>query len=168
VTELTVVGPRPTISDLAPQQLAAWLTARGEPAYRARQILRGIHRPEVGGFADLSDLPLALRDALTKLQLNDAALQFEPEVSQALGFGFRCGFLGLLHLEIIQERLEREFGLELITTAPLLTVIPGAMILLTVLSVNVFGEGLRDALDPKSKVRLEAHAGIAEPRGTAV
>jgi len=59
-------------------------------------------------------------------------------------------------------------GFELITTAPLLTVIPGAMILLTVLSVNVFGEGLRDALDPKSKVRLEAHAGIAEPRGTAV
>ena len=64
MTELTVVGPRPTISDLAPQQLAAWLTARGEPAYRARQILRGIHRPEVGGFADLSDLPVALRDAL--------------------------------------------------------------------------------------------------------
>ena len=59
-------------------------------------------------------------------------------------------------------------GFDLITTAPLLTVIPGAMILLTVLAVNVFGEGLRDALDPKSKVRLEAHAGIAEPRGTAV
>ncbi len=57
-------------------------------------------------------------------------------------------------------------GFELITTAPLLTVIPGAMILLTVLSVNVFGEGLRDALDPKSKIRLEAHAGIAEPQGT--
>jgi len=59
-------------------------------------------------------------------------------------------------------------GFELISTAPLLTVIPGAMILLTVLSVNVFGEGLRDALDPKSKIRLEAHAGIAEPEGTAV
>ena len=59
-------------------------------------------------------------------------------------------------------------GFDLITTAPLLTVIPGAMILLTVLAVNVFGEGLRDALDPKSKIRLEAHAGIAEPRGTAV
>jgi peptide/nickel transport system permease protein len=59
-------------------------------------------------------------------------------------------------------------GFELITTAPLLTVIPGAMILLTVLAVNVFGEGLRDALDPKSKIRLEAHAGIAEPQGTAV
>lgn len=91
-------------------------------ARKATEPLPGFKEVKPQVFAGLypveSNQYEALRESLEKLRLNDASLQYEPEVSQALGFGFRCGFLGLLHMEIVQERLEREFDMDLITTAP--------------------------------------------------
>ncbi|MFO0608950.1 MAG: translation elongation factor 4 [Polyangiales bacterium] len=135
VTEIGVFSPHPVaLEELGP----------GEVGFVAANI-RSVHDTKIGdtvtgakrraevalpGFKDVKPMVFAgfyptdsadypnLRDALEKLRLNDASFRFEPDTSEALGFGFRCGFLGLLHMEIIQERLEREYDLDLITTAP--------------------------------------------------
>ena len=107
------------IKELKHARVGDTVTNAAKPAEEA---LPGFKEAKSQVFAGLypveSNQYDALRDALTKLQLNDAALHFEPEVSQALGFGFRAGFLGLLHMDIVQERLEREYKMDLITTAP--------------------------------------------------
>ncbi|NIF81060.1 elongation factor 4 [Paraburkholderia sp. Cy-641] len=107
------------IKELAAAKVGDTVTLVGQPALEPLSGFKEV-KPQV--FAGLYPVEAnqydALRDSLEKLKLNDASLQYEPEVSQALGFGFRCGFLGLLHMEIVQERLEREFDMDLITTAP--------------------------------------------------
>ncbi|HEV2886149.1 MAG TPA: translation elongation factor 4, partial [Jatrophihabitans sp.] len=133
--EVGVISPEPVVSkglgvgevgylitgvkDVRQSKVGDTVTDAAKPA---RQALGGYRDPKPMVYSGLfpidgSDFPL-LRDALDRLRLNDAALVYEPESSGALGFGFRCGFLGLLHLEITRDRLEREFGLELISTAP--------------------------------------------------
>ena len=107
------------IKELANAKVGDTITLAGKPAPAPLPGFKEV-KPQV--FAGLYPVESSeydqLRDSLEKLKLNDAALMFEPEVSQALGFGFRCGFLGLLHMEIVQERVEREFDMDLITTAP--------------------------------------------------
>ena len=133
--EIGVISPEPTpsaglgagevgylitgVKDVRQSKVGDTVTSAAAPA---AEPLSGYQDPKPMVFSGLfpvdgSDFP-ALRDALDKLKLNDAALTYEPETSVALGFGFRCGYLGLLHLEIIRERLEREFNLDIISTAP--------------------------------------------------
>nr|WP_202423242.1 translation elongation factor 4 [Nocardiopsis alba] len=135
ILEIGVSSPEPTkcgglgvgevgyiitgVKDVRQSKVGDTITSLAKPA---EDMLSGYQEPKPMVFSGLypiegTDYPV-LRDALDKLQLNDAALNFEPETSAALGFGFRCGFLGLLHLEITRARLEREFNLDLISTAP--------------------------------------------------
>jgi len=109
----------PGVKEVRQARVGDTITSASKPA---KEMLHGYRHPKPMVYSGLypidgSEYPL-LRDALDKLQLNDAALVYEPETSVALGFGFRCGFLGLLHMEIVRERLEREFDLSLISTAP--------------------------------------------------
>jgi GTP-binding protein LepA len=107
------------IKDIESARVGDTITLSQHPAEQALADFKQVQpRVFAGLFPISSDDYEDCREALRKLKLNDAALQFEPETSQALGFGFRCGFLGMLHMEIVQERLEREYDLDLITTAP--------------------------------------------------
>ncbi len=133
--EIGVISPEPVPSDgLAAGEVGYLITGvKDVRQARVGDTLTSVARPAteaLPGYANAKPMVFSglypldgddypeLRDALDKLRLNDAALDYEPETSTALGFGFRCGFLGLLHMEIVRERLEREFGLELISTAP--------------------------------------------------
>lgn len=138
VTEVGVNSPKPisrdyliagdvgyitaSIKDIADTRVGDTVTNAAQPAEKALPGYREMNPMVYAGLYPTDNAKLNdLREALEKLKLNDAALEFEPEASQALGFGFRCGFLGMLHMDVIQERLEREFNLDLITTAPSVT-----------------------------------------------
>lgn len=129
------------IKELKAAKVGDTVTLAAKPA---PQPLPGFKEVQPQVFAGLFPVEAnqydALRDSLEKLKLNDASLQYEPEVSQALGFGFRCGFLGLLHMDIVQERLEREFDMDLITTAP------------TVVYEVILGDGSMVMVDNPSKM----------------
>ena len=123
--QMDVLGPGEVgfvvamIKDIQQARVGDTITDASRPAAEALPGFKAVQPMVFAGiFPIVSSDYDELRDALEKLKLNDASFSFEPETSQALGFGFRCGFLGLLHMEIIQERLEREYNLELITTAP--------------------------------------------------
>jgi len=108
-----------TIKDVSETKVGDTITSRERPASKALSGFKIVKPTVFAGIFPMADQNFDdLRDALEKLRLNDSSFSFEPETSAALGFGFRCGFLGLLHMEIIQERLEREFHVEVITTAP--------------------------------------------------
>ena len=108
-----------SIKNIQDTQVGDTVTLADNPATEPLQGYRKMNPMVYCGLYPIDNSKyIDLREALEKLQLNDSALEFEPETSQALGFGFRCGFLGLLHMDVIQERLEREFNLDLITTAP--------------------------------------------------
>ncbi|MFC6206216.1 MULTISPECIES: translation elongation factor 4 [Levilactobacillus] len=138
VTEVGVNSPKPisrdnliagdvgyitaSIKDITDTRVGDTVTNAAMPADKALPGYREMSPMVYAGLYPTDNAKLNdLREALEKLKLNDAALEFEPESSQALGFGFRCGFLGMLHMDVIQERLEREFNLDLITTAPSVT-----------------------------------------------
>ena len=145
------------IKELAAAKVGDTVTNAQRPAEKPLPGFKEI-KPQV--FAGLYPVESSeydqLRDSLEKLRLNDAALQYEPEVSQALGFGFRCGFLGLLHMDIVQERLEREFDMDLITTAP------------TVIYEVVLNDGSTINIENPSKLpEVGKYAEIREPIITA-
>ncbi|MFT8727166.1 MAG: translation elongation factor 4 [Liquorilactobacillus ghanensis] len=138
VTEVGVNSPKPlkrdllmagdvgyltaSIKDIQDTRVGDTVTLAANPADKALVGYRVMNPMVYSGLYPTDNAKYNdLREALEKLKLNDAALEFEPETSQALGFGFRCGFLGLLHMDVVQERLEREFNMDLITTAPTVT-----------------------------------------------